>query len=258
MPNRFNRGTKQHQSDAGLKTPGTPITPQFAFARTPVRSQLLGSPRDSPTRHQPVTSQPACLPAMRPLAVASRPAALIVSSLIVLFAANPVQSSSTSSLMDLAWNDQPLAVLAFAVSALLLVVFLIFPGAIFRPRVRLQDARFWADLSLRFARAGVFARCSHVYDYLALDTVAADGEIRARVRLDAVLQDSSQQLHVGAAAFICDELSTASIMSQRCYPGVSISLSCTRVADCQPPAVIHVVTRILRQGRKLVHTEVRM
>ena len=66
------------------------------------------------------------------------------------------------------------------------------------------------------------------------------------------------QLHVGAAAFICDELSTASIMSQRCYPGVSISLSCTRVADCQPPAVIHVVTRILRQGRKLVHTEVRM
>ena len=160
--------------------------------------------------------------------------------------------------MDPTWNDQPLAVLAFAVSALLLVVILILPGAIFRPRVRLQDARVWADLSLRFARAGVFARCSHVYDYLALDTVAADGEIRARVRLDAVLQDSSQQLHVGAAAFICDELSTASIMSQRCYPGVSISLSCTRVADCKPPAVIHVVTRILRQGRKLVHTEVRM
>ena len=41
-----------------------------------------------------------------------------------------------------------------------------------------------------------------MYDYLVLDSISADGEIKARVRLAPALQDTSQMLHIGAAALL--------------------------------------------------------
>ena len=37
---------------------------------------------------------------------------------------------------------------------------------------------------------------------LVLDSVAEDGEINVRVRLDPALQDTSQMLHIGAVALL--------------------------------------------------------
>jgi len=139
---------------------------------------------------------------------------------------------------------------------LLAAVWLVFPGAL-RRRARgcAGDARFWAEQALRVARSGGFARSSGVHARLSLSDVAADGELRARIRIDRALQDAAQTMHAGAAALLTDELTTASIVSQRCYPGVSLLLSVSRAADCAPGSVVHVTSRILRQGKKLVHTE---
>ena len=139
---------------------------------------------------------------------------------------------------------------------LLAAAWLVFPGALRRrPRGCVGDARFWAEQALRVARSGGFARSSGVHLSLSLSDVAADGELRACVRIDRALQDAAQTMHPGAAALLADELTTASIVSQRCYPGVSLLLSVSRAADCTPGSVVHVTSRILRQGKKLVHTE---
>lgn len=135
------------------------------------------------------------------------------------------------------------------------MAWLVFPGAVRRVRRRKSEARFWAELALKVARSGSFARSSGLYDLLSLDDVSADGEIRVRIRVNSELQDVLKTLHTGAAALVADEVTTASIMSQRCYPGVSILLSVSRAADCAAGSVVHVTSRILRQGRKLIHTE---
>lgn len=138
---------------------------------------------------------------------------------------------------------------------LVALAWLVFPGAMQRARRCKGDARFWAEVALQVARSGSFARASGLYDLLSLDDVSADGEIRACVRVNSDLQDMSQALHTGAAALVADEVTTASIMSQRCYPGVSILLSVSRAANCAPGSAVYVTSRILRQGRKLIHTE---
>ena len=101
----------------------------------------------------------------------------------------------------------------------------------------------------------MFSKASRLYDYLLVETVSADGTIVAKVRLAAPLENLRKSLHGGAAALIVDELTTACIMSQRSFPGVTLSLSLQYLAGCNHGEVITVTSRVLRLGLKVVHTE---
>lgn len=105
------------------------------------------------------------------------------------------------------------------------------------------------------AKSSSFAKASGLYDYLVVESTTAQGELQAKVRLAAPLQNTLQSLHGGAAALIVDELTTVSIMSQRCFPGVTLSLSLQYLAGCNSGDVITVTSRVLRLGLKVVHTE---
>jgi len=80
---------------------------------------------------------------------------------------------------------------------------LVFPGALRRPsRMGVSDAAFWAEACLCVAAQGSYAKSTGLYRFLELDSVAADGEIRGRLRLDPELQDPAQMMHMGAAALV--------------------------------------------------------
>lgn len=90
---------------------------------------------------------------------------------------------------------------------------------------------------------------------MVVESVSASGELVAKLKLAAPLENTMQSLHGGAAALVVDELTTVSIMSQRCFPGVTLSLSLQFLAGCKSGDVIVVTSRVLRAGLKVVHTE---
>jgi acyl-coenzyme A thioesterase PaaI-like protein len=130
-----------------------------------------------------------------------------------------------------------------------------FPGAFRRFRSNSEDAAWWAKCCLQICSKGPFAKASRIYDLVTIDDVAADGTIRARLRVNEGVCDIVHRLHCGAAALIVDELTTASIISQRSVAGVSISMSLTFCAEAAVGAVVHVESKVVRLGRRLVHTE---
>ena len=138
---------------------------------------------------------------------------------------------------------------AWLLAVALALVGLLLPGELWRPaRGSASDARWWAEACLRASRAAAFGAASGVYPLLALESVGADGTIRARLRLGPALQNVMHSLHGGAAAMVVDELTTASVASQRSFPGVSVSLSLEFVAGCAPGELIAVTSRLTRLG----------
>jgi len=135
------------------------------------------------------------------------------------------------------------------------MVLYVWPGIYTRMKPTAVEARFWANVCTQFAKGSKFARASGLYEWMVIDSVSAAGELVARLRLAAPLENTMQSLHGGAAALIVDELTTVSIMSQRCFPGVTLSLSLQYLAGCKRGDVVVVTSRVLRAGLKVVHTE---
>ena len=47
-------------------------------------------------------------------------------------------------------------------------------------------------------------------------------------------------------------------MSQRAYPGVSLSMSLSFVKGCEPGSVVDVRSRVVRLGKRVVHTQMEL
>jgi acyl-coenzyme A thioesterase PaaI-like protein len=137
-----------------------------------------------------------------------------------------------------------------------------------------ETARVWAEFYLRYScliirfvfngfsvcrlcSRGSFIKQSLFLKYIFLEHVRA-GEVNVLIRVNPGLQNSMQSLHGGAAALIVDEITTAAVMSQGCWPGVSVSLNMQYLDACKAGEQIRVCGRVAKRGNILVQTEAKL
>ncbi len=143
---------------------------------------------------------------------------------------------------------------AFGVVAFALLITYLFPGARRRGALTDEQRLLWARAALAATTRG--RRCAYnLGEDLVLESSAAAGALRFRLRLREPLRNFLGSMHGGAIASAVDVATSAAIASAGAFPGVSASLGISYLAGCGSTDGVLVEPKVLKLGANLAYTE---
>jgi len=154
--------------------------------------------------------------------------------------------------------------------ALVLLAALLHVGVF--PRSGAADVLDWCNESRREACAALYLRMQPASHY----TLGGNGDLKvARFEksgkrgspstlvcylesVDTHLQNFMGSLHGGATATIVDQATTAALVADGAFPGVSVSLGVHYTAGCLPGAKVRVEAKVTKRGATMAFTECKL